>query len=56
MINKAIKLMSSVIVDKSVQWENEFRPNNQINDAERAKFFTTWNEKLLNRIRQIKSI
>lgn len=56
MIQQSVKLMSSVIVDESVQWQNEFKPNNQINDAEREKFFTNWNEKLLTRIRQIKSI
>lgn len=27
----------------------------QINDVERERFFTNWNEKLLKRLRQIKS-
>ena len=55
MIAESIKIMSSVIVDESVQWQNEYKPKNQINDAERVKFFTNFNVKLITRIRQIKT-
>lgn len=44
-----------IVLHESVEWENEYIPINLINDAHRIEWFTNFNEKLMKRIREIKS-
>lgn len=50
MILEALKKLSNKIVNNNVEWENQYRPNH-ITDSEREKFFTNFDRKLIQRVR-----
>ena len=50
-MNEAIKIFTRTTIDPNTEWENEYRPSKHINDSERKKFFTNFDEGLVKKVR-----